>query len=67
VPYSSFPQFQRLMAEDSAQVVDVSLLQVTLPSIPGLVERCLAPIQVRASVTPHNDAHGAFMTLPPYI
>lgn len=39
VPYSSFPQFQGLMAEDSAQVVDASLLQVTLPSIPGLVKR----------------------------
>jgi 2-polyprenyl-3-methyl-5-hydroxy-6-metoxy-1,4-benzoquinol methylase len=39
VPYSSFPTFQRLMAEDSTQVVDASLLQVTLPLIPGLVER----------------------------
>lgn len=37
VPYSSFPQFQRLMAEDSAQVVDASLLQVTLPSIPSFL------------------------------
>ena len=46
VPYSSFPQFQRLMAEDSAQVVDASLLQVTLPLIPGLVERLQAGIDV---------------------
>lgn len=46
VPYSSFPQFQRLMAEDSAQVIDASLLQVTLPSISGLVERLQAGIDV---------------------
>jgi ubiquinone/menaquinone biosynthesis C-methylase UbiE len=46
VPYSSFPQFQRLMAEDSAQVVDTSLLQVTLPLIPGLVERLQTGIDV---------------------
>jgi 2-polyprenyl-3-methyl-5-hydroxy-6-metoxy-1,4-benzoquinol methylase len=46
VPYSSFPDFQRLMAEDSTQVVDASLLQVTLPLIPGLVERLQAGIDV---------------------
>lgn len=39
VPYSSFPPFQRLMAEDSAYIFDASLLQTTLPSIPGLVEQ----------------------------
>jgi len=46
VPYSSFPQFQSLMAEDSAQIFDVSLVQTTLPSIPGLVERLQAGIDV---------------------
>lgn len=46
VPYSSFPQFQRLMAEDSAQIEDVSLIQTTLPLIPGLVERFQAGIDV---------------------
>jgi len=46
VPYSSFPDFQRLMAEESAEVVDSSLLQVTLPLIPGLVERLQAGIDV---------------------
>jgi 2-polyprenyl-3-methyl-5-hydroxy-6-metoxy-1,4-benzoquinol methylase len=46
VPYSSFPQFQRLMAEDSAQIVDLSLVQTTLPLIPGLVEQLLAGIDV---------------------
>ena len=46
VPYSSFPPFQRLMAEDSAQIFDASLVQTTLPSIPGLVERLQAGIDV---------------------
>jgi ubiquinone/menaquinone biosynthesis C-methylase UbiE len=46
VPYSSFPPFQRLMAQDSAQIFDASLLQTTLPSIPGLVERLQAGIEV---------------------
>jgi SAM-dependent methyltransferase len=46
VPYSSFPYFQRLMAEESTQVVDASLLQVTLHLIPGLVERLQRGIDV---------------------
>lgn len=46
VPYSSFPSFQRLMAEDSRQIVDASLLQVTLPLIPGLIERLQTGIEV---------------------
>jgi 2-polyprenyl-3-methyl-5-hydroxy-6-metoxy-1,4-benzoquinol methylase len=46
VPYSSFPDFQRLVAEESMQVVDSSMLQVTLPLIPGLVERLQAGIDV---------------------
>ena len=46
VPYSSFPHFQRLMAEESAHVVDASLLQVSLPLIPGLVERLQRGIDV---------------------
>src|SRR5260370_15218509 len=39
VPYASFPDFQRLMAEESMHVVDISLLQVALPLLPGLTER----------------------------
>ncbi len=46
VSYASFPDFQRLMAEESKQVVDSSLLQVTLPLIPGLTERLQAGIDV---------------------
>lgn len=46
VPYSSFPQFQSLMAEDSAQIMDVSLVQTALPLIPGMVERLQEGIDV---------------------
>ena len=46
VPYSSFTQFQQIMGEESPQVVDASLLQTTLPLIPGLVERLHAGIEV---------------------
>ena len=39
VPYSSFPEFQTLMAEESAAVLDSALIDVTLPLVPGLIER----------------------------
>ena len=39
VPYSQFGRFQQLMAEESAGVVDATLIDVTLPLIPGMVER----------------------------
>lgn len=46
VPYASFPRFQRIMAEESAQVNDAVLVDVTLPVVPGLVERLRAGIDV---------------------
>ena len=46
VPYTSFPDFQRLMAEESKQVVDTNLLHVTLPLVPGMMERLQAGIDV---------------------
>src|SRR6266704_4659518 len=46
VPYASFPDFQRLMAEESLQVMDGSLLQVILPLVAGLEERLRAGIDV---------------------
>ena len=46
VPYASFPDFQHLMGEESAAVVDSTLLQVTLPLVPGLVERLQAGLDV---------------------
>jgi SAM-dependent methyltransferase len=39
VPYSAFPKFQALMAEDSGAVHDATLIDVTLPLVPGLVGR----------------------------
>ncbi len=38
VPYSRYPDFQRLMAEESAAVFDATLLDATIPNIPGAVE-----------------------------
>lgn len=46
VPYAAFTDFQRLMAEDSAQVFDATLLDVTVPLVPGLGERLTAGIDV---------------------
>lgn len=39
VPYSEFPKFQRLMAEESNAVHDATLLDITLPLVPGLIDR----------------------------
>ena len=46
VPYSRFTKFQQLMAEESAQVVDATLIQTTLPLIPGMVARLESGIDV---------------------
>jgi len=46
VPYSEFPAFTQLMAEDSAAVQDVALIDSILPLAPGLVERLLRGITV---------------------
>lgn len=39
VPYSAFPRFHAIMAEDSGAVHDATLVDVTLPLVPGLVDR----------------------------
>jgi SAM-dependent methyltransferase len=44
VPYSAYPRFQRLMAEDSAALHDASLLEGIVPLVPGLAERLEAGI-----------------------
>ena len=46
VPYSKFPDFTRLMAEDSAMVFDFALLDAVLPLAQGLPERLAAGIDV---------------------
>ena len=39
VPYSAFPRLQAVMAEDTGAVHDATLIDVTLPLVPGLVDR----------------------------
>jgi 2-polyprenyl-3-methyl-5-hydroxy-6-metoxy-1,4-benzoquinol methylase len=46
VSYASFPDLLRLIGEESEEVVDSTLLQVTLPLVPELVERLQAGIDV---------------------
>ena len=46
VPYSEFTKFQTRMRDDSAQTMDASLLGVTLPLVPGIVDKLSAGIDV---------------------
>ena len=46
LPYSAFPKFTKLMAEESAQIFDATLIDVTLPLVPGLVDQLKAGIDV---------------------
>jgi SAM-dependent methyltransferase len=46
VPYARYPRFQRLMAEESGAIFDETLVQTTLPLVPGLIERLRAGIDV---------------------
>jgi 2-polyprenyl-3-methyl-5-hydroxy-6-metoxy-1,4-benzoquinol methylase len=46
VPYSRYPRFQALMAEDSGAALDGMLLETVLPLVPGLPERLRAGIDV---------------------
>jgi len=46
VPYSAFPRFQAVMAEDSGAVRDATLIDATLPLVPGLTARLRQGIEV---------------------
>lgn len=46
VPYSAYPRFQEVMAEDSGQTVVSALVDSILPLVPGLPERLEAGIDV---------------------
>jgi SAM-dependent methyltransferase len=46
LPYSEFPRFHRLQAEQSATVFDAALVDVILPLVDGLVERLRAGAEV---------------------
>ncbi len=46
VPYSAYPRFQQVMAEESSQNVAGSLVDTTLPMVPGLVDALSEGIDV---------------------
>lgn len=46
IPYSAFPRFHEVMAEDSGQSVLPALLEHILPLVPGLIERLEQGINV---------------------
>lgn len=46
VPYSAYPRFQQIMAEESGAVHDTALIETILPLVPGLVERLHTDINV---------------------
>ncbi len=46
VPYAKMPRFQHLQSEETTPVVDATLVQRTLPAVPGLVERLTQGIRV---------------------
>src|SRR3712207_6576021 len=46
LPYSSFPRFHEVMAEDSAQTTVAALKEHILPLVPGLTERLKSGIEV---------------------
>jgi 2-polyprenyl-3-methyl-5-hydroxy-6-metoxy-1,4-benzoquinol methylase len=46
VNYSEVPRFQALQAEESGQIHDASLIEVTLPLVEGLVDRLRSGIDV---------------------
>ncbi len=46
VPYSKFDKFQTLMRQESAQVFDATLIDVTLPLVDGLIDKLKSGIDV---------------------
>lgn len=46
VPYSSFPRFHTAMREISAQVFDATLVDVTLPLVPTIIDQLRSGIRV---------------------
>ncbi len=46
VPYSEYPRFQELQRDETAAVFDLTLLDTTIPLVPGLKEKLEAGIDV---------------------
>ncbi len=45
VPYSAYPKFQKIQSEDSSSIYDATLVQTTLPIVPGIVDRLKSGIE----------------------
>jgi len=56
VPYSSYPRFQAAMAEISGAVFDATLLDSSLPLVPGAIERLQRGIRVADIGCGHGHA-----------
>lgn len=65
IPYSEMPRFQALQAEESAQVHDAGLIDVTLPLIDGLVDRLRSGIAVLDLGCGHGHAANLIATAYP--
>jgi 2-polyprenyl-3-methyl-5-hydroxy-6-metoxy-1,4-benzoquinol methylase len=46
VPYSAYPRFQAIQAEESGEVFDLALVDGVMPLVPGLVDRLREGIDV---------------------
>jgi 2-polyprenyl-3-methyl-5-hydroxy-6-metoxy-1,4-benzoquinol methylase len=46
VPYSAYPRFQAIQAEESGEVFDLALVEGIVPLVPGLTEKLRAGIDV---------------------
>ncbi|MGW6205390.1 methyltransferase domain-containing protein [Streptomyces sp. NPDC055089] len=56
LPYSAFPRFQGLQAEESGEVFDLALVDGIVPLVPGLTERLRSGIEVLDIGTGHGHA-----------
>ncbi|MER7725978.1 class I SAM-dependent methyltransferase [Streptomyces sp. NPDC096323] len=56
LPYSAYPRFQSLQAEESGEVFDLALVNGIVPLVPGLTERLRAGIAVLDIGTGHGHA-----------
>jgi SAM-dependent methyltransferase len=57
VPYSAYPRFHQLMADDSALVFDSALIDLIIPLVSGLTERLRSGIDVADLITAFDAIH----------
>lgn len=56
LPYSAYPRFQSLQAEESGEVFDLALVHGIVPLVPGLTERLRSGIEALDIGTGHGHA-----------